>query len=100
MTLSVTDNANAHRFELAIDDDVAFIDYRIEPPQEAAGSPPVYVLEHTEVPESLGGRGVGGQLVAGALAHIRDTGAKVRSECSFVTHYLSRHGEYNDLVAA
>lgn len=98
MTQPVADNKDAHRFELPVDGHVAFIDYRIETAGDDAGGP-VYVLEHTEVPEALGGKGLGSRLAAGTLDIIRESGAQVRSECSFVSHYLARHSDYNDIVA-
>ncbi|MFC0219020.1 hypothetical protein FHS82_001798 [Pseudochelatococcus lubricantis] len=98
MTQAVADNKDARRFELPVDGHVAFIDYRIETAGDDADNP-VYVLEHTEVPEELGGRGVGSQLAAGALDIIRQSGGRVRSECSFISRYLSRHSDYSDIVA-
>lgn len=99
MTESVADNISDRRFELRIDDRVAFIDYRIEP-ASASGGVPVYVFEHTEVPPELGGQGVAGRLAAGALAIVRGEGARIRSECSYISAFLKkRHDEYADILA-
>lgn len=98
MSESVTNNTGNNRFELAVDDHVAFIDYRIEPALQGGAS--VYVFEHTEVPEALGGRGIGGRLAAGALDAVRAAGAKVKSECSFTSAFLTkRHDQYADILA-
>ena len=49
------------------------------------------VLVHTEVSPALEGRGLGGQLVAGALEDIRAQGLRVVAVCPFVRAYLRRH---------
>ena len=49
------------------------------------------VLTHTEVPESLGGRGVGGRLVAAAVAHARDNSQTIAPWCSFARKWLQDH---------
>lgn len=93
----VANNTADRRFELTIDDNVAFIDYRIESNPDDGST--VYVFEHTEVPAVLGGRGVGSRLAAGALENVRQAGAYVRSECSFITAFLQRHNDqYADIL--
>jgi len=57
------------------------------------------VLVHTEVAPQLEGKGLGGQLVAGALEDIGARGLRLIPVCPFVTSYLERHPEYADLVA-
>lgn len=95
MTETVINNTEKHRFELSIDGQVAFIDYRVE--SRPNGDHKVYAFVHTEVPTALGGKGVGTRLAAGALERVRAEGAKMRSECSFISIYLGRHPEYNDI---
>ena len=56
-------------------------------------------LPHTEVDPSVGGRGLGTQLVAGVLAAARERGLHVLPYCSFVRHYIQQHPECVDLVA-
>jgi uncharacterized protein len=55
-------------------------------------------LPHTEIDPSYGGRGLGGELVRGALDDLRARGLKVRPACSFVRHFVATHPEYGDLV--
>jgi hypothetical protein len=88
---TVQENADAHRFELRVGDDVAFLLYR----KPTRG--PI-VLIHTEVPASLEGRGVGGRLVKAAMEAARAEGRMVVARCPFVRSYLERHTEYADLV--
>ena len=80
----VRNNPDALRYELVVDDEVVGeIDYR--------RSNDAVVLVHTEVSPALEGRGLGGQLVAGALEDIRAQGLRVVAVCPFVRAYLRRH---------
>lgn len=58
------------------------------------------VFTHTEVPESVGGRGLGSRLVRAALDDVRQQGAHVVPRCPFVAGWIRRHPDYSDLVAA
>ena len=57
------------------------------------------IITHTETPPALRGRGIGSELVKGALDLIRRDGRKVIAGCGFVADYLDRHPENADLVA-
>ena len=92
MADTITDNVAASRFELAIGDLVAFVDYR----QSGAA----LVLAHAEVPRELEGRGIGSRLVRGVLELARARGERLVPRCPFIAHYIERHPEYADLVAA
>jgi len=59
----------------------------------------VLSLTHTGVPSAIGGRGVGGDLVRGALDYARSKGLKVMPSCAYAAAYIERHPEYADLVA-
>lgn len=50
-------------------------------------------LEHTIVPDALGGRGIGGQLVQVALGRARRDRLIVVPECEFASAWLRRHPE-------
>jgi predicted GNAT family acetyltransferase len=52
------------------------------------------------VDPSVEGKGVGSQLVEGALEDIRGRGLSVTVVCPFIGTYLRRHPEYADVVAA
>jgi predicted GNAT family acetyltransferase len=86
----VRNNTELHRFELEVDGRLALAHYR--------PSPGVITFTHTEVPPELGGRGVGSSLVKGALELVRAQGLKVVSKCPFVSAYLGKHPEFNDLM--
>jgi predicted GNAT family acetyltransferase len=89
--LEVVDNAAGRRIEIRIGDEVAFVTYRRE------GNTIAYI--HTEVPEALEGHGIAGRLAAHALAHARADGLRVVPLCPYVSAYIKRHPEYQDLVA-
>jgi predicted GNAT family acetyltransferase len=91
MTATVRDNTQSHRFELEIDDHVAKAWYRRQ------GN--VVTFTHTEVPEELGGKGVGSRLAKGALDKVRAAGERVVAVCPFIAAYIKRHREYADLLA-
>jgi uncharacterized protein len=90
MTAEVRNNTELDRFELEVDGHLAVAYYR--------PSPGLITFTHTEVPPELGGRGVGSTLVKGALEMARAQGLKVASRCPFVSAYLGKHPEYNDLL--
>ena len=92
MTDAVTDRADRGRFELAVDGDVAFVAYR--------RNGDVLVLTHAEVPRRLEGRGIGSRLVGAVLELARGRGERVEPRCAFVAHYIERHPEFRDLLAA
>ena len=53
---------------------------------------------HTEVPPELGGKGIGSQLIRGALDQVRAEGLKVIAQCPFVKAYIDKHQDYADLL--
>jgi len=50
-------------------------------------------LQHTEVPASGKGHGVGDALVRAALAYAREHGLRVMATCPYVQAWLRRHPE-------
>jgi uncharacterized protein len=57
------------------------------------------VFLHTEIDESVEGRGFGGVIASGALDDGRRQGLEVIPLCPFIAAYIERHPEYEDLVA-
>lgn len=91
MTTVVTDNPRSHRFEITVDDELAgYVDYR------ADGSE--YALPHTRVLPAFEGRGIGSELIVGALEQIRERGGSVLPYCPFVPKVIRDHPELTDLV--
>ena len=58
------------------------------------------LIDHTGVPQAIGGRGVAGELVRAALDYARAEGLRVVPLCSYSAEYIQRHPEYADLVDA
>ena len=83
--MDVTDNAAERRFELPTDFGAAVAEYVVE------GD--TITFTHTVVPREAEGKGVGGKLIAGALADAKARGLKVVPQCAFVAAYLKRHPE-------
>jgi predicted GNAT family acetyltransferase len=50
-------------------------------------------LQHTEIPPSAKGQGVGDALVRAALAFARERGMRVMATCPYVQIWLRRHPE-------
>ena len=85
----VADRPELNRYEVELGDEDAYLTYRKSDDHV-----------HTEVPESLRGRGLGGVLAKHALDEARQAGKKVIVKCPFVTAWLRRHKEYNDIVVS
>ena len=83
-------NQEAHRFELTVNGHLAVLDYML--------TGDLIIFLHTGVPPAIGGRGLGSKLVKTALDYARERGLKVRSMCWFVSKYIRRHEEYQDLL--
>ncbi len=86
----ITHNEQAQRFETTIDGHTGYISY-----QERGDT---LVYDHTIVPQALGGRGVGSDLVKHALDYARANHKKVVPQCSFVSAYINKHSDYQDLL--
>lgn len=79
------DPANS-RFLVHLDDGEAQLIY-------TPFSEDILELQHTEVPPSGQGHGVGDALVRAALAYARENGLRVVATCPYVQAWLRRHPE-------
>lgn len=86
----VTDNTAEHRFEVHLDGDVAFAEYRLKPGQ--------IILPHTVVPPAFEGKGVASALARHAFGEARARGLKVIPTCPFMAGWIKKHPEAQDLV--
>ena len=88
----VTDNADQHRYEIAVDGKVAgFIDYHDRGERRA--------LNHTEIDPAYEGQGLASTIARAALDDIRKRGLVVLPYCPFVRSFIDKHrDEYVDLV--
>lgn len=83
MDVMITNNQLAGRFEIAQDGHTAILEYK--------KSEDVMTLVHTEVPEALGGKGLGGKLVMFALRYAKQNKLNVVAHCEFAKKYIQRH---------
>ena len=90
MSDTVRDNPALSRFELDLNGQTAVAYYELKPG--------VITFKHTEVPPELSGHGIGSKLVRGALEAARTQGLKVVAKCPFVSAYMAKHPEFNDLL--
>lgn len=84
-TPQVTDNQAASRFEVAVDGQLAELQYRRHGQR--------FVLVHTGVPPELEGRGLGSALVAAAVERAAREGLTVVPLCPFARNWLTRHAD-------
>ncbi len=75
-------------FEISEGDDIAFLEYRFYKNDIA--------FMHTEVPESMGGKGVASALAAYAFKFAKEQKKPVMVYCPFVGAYLKRHPELKE----
>lgn len=86
----LTDNVSENRYEFHIDGAIPVIEYRKKDNK--------IFLVHTEVPESLSGRGIAPKLVEAVLKDIESKHLTLVPLCPYVASYLKRHPEWNRLV--
>ncbi len=87
----VTDNQAASRFEITEGGHLAELRYHRSGNRLS--------LIHTEVPEELGGRGIGGKLVTAAVARAAREGLIIVPFCPFARGWLERHPGVADQAA-
>jgi predicted GNAT family acetyltransferase len=90
--VTITNNEEAQRFEAQVDGLRALLTYRRFPGR--------IVLNHTEVPPPLEGKGLAAKLARAALDFARASQLRVVSLCPYVSAFLRKHPEYHDLVSA
>jgi predicted GNAT family acetyltransferase len=88
----IINNEVNQRFEVALGDSWAFLEYRWNQDELA--------LTHTEVPDGFRGQGVGGNLVVTALEYARRLDHKIDPQCPFVADFVRNHPEYMELLSA
>jgi len=58
------------------------------------------LITHTEVNDSLGGKGIGEQLVSAAVNYARQNGYVVKATCSYANAVPGKTVEYADVYVA
>ncbi|MFI6728450.1 N-acetyltransferase [Streptomyces sp. R-74717] len=89
--VEITDSLAANRYEARIDGQLAgFADY--------LRTSELIAFVHTEVDPSYEGRGVGSALARAALDAARTDGLKVLAVCPFISGWMARHPDYQNLA--
>ena len=57
------------------------------------------IIDHTEVPDALRGRGIGDLLVDRAVSDARANGVKIVPLCPFAASRFRKHPEYADVLS-
>ncbi len=81
----VEHNEAARRFEVALGDERAVLNYTL------GGH--ALVITHTGVPRAWEGRGIAASLTRAACAYARAAGLAVVPVCSYAVRFLERHPE-------
>jgi uncharacterized protein len=84
----INNNEALMHFEIREGDAIAYLEYRFYKKDIA--------FMHTEVPDSMAGRGVASALAAHAFAYAKQQKKKVMVYCPFVAVYLKRHSELKE----
>ena len=88
---TVRHDDQANRYVLEVDGKaLGFAEYQQEADRR--------IFTHTEVDQSLEGKGMGAKLVREALDSTRRDGKRIVPVCSFVAAYVERHPDWNDII--
>jgi uncharacterized protein len=90
--INVIHNEEARRFELNVDGLQSLLTYRRFPER--------IVFDHTEVPKLLEGQGLAAKLARAALDLARANDLRVVPLCPYVSSFIRKHTEYQDLVSS
>ena len=88
--LEVKHNEAARRFEADLQGSTAVLVYKLVPGR--------MLIQHTEVPQELEGRGIAAKMTRVALEYARSQKLEVVPACSYTATFMAKHPEYNDLL--
>jgi predicted GNAT family acetyltransferase len=83
-------NLDEHRFEIRVDQQVAFLLFRLRGVRLS--------LIHIEVPPNLQHQGLADALARTALEYARNHSLSVKAICPFVVKFLAKHPEFQDVA--
>ncbi|MFF2503562.1 GNAT family N-acetyltransferase [Streptomyces sp. NPDC058067] len=93
MSIEIADSPDAHRYEARVDGQLAgFAEYM------RTSESGLVVFTHTEVAPEFNGQGVGSALARAGLDAARADGLRVLAVCPFITGWMARHPDYQDLA--
>jgi predicted GNAT family acetyltransferase len=86
----IQNNAEAKRYELQIDGEVAVVTYNL--------SPPNLMITETLVPARLEGKGIASRLAKHVISDAKAHGLLILPVCPFFAAYLQKHPEHAEAV--
>lgn len=89
--LAIAHDEPQGRFQADVDGHRCVLDYQLRDN--------TMIIQHTGVPDAVGGRGIAAALTRHALDTARKRGWLVLPLCSYAAVYIARHPDYQDLVA-
>lgn len=91
MSNPVYDNPGLSRYELDVDGQIVFANYRRRAD--------ALVITHVEAPVPLRGTGASDRLMRGLMDIVRAENTKVVPLCGYASAWIRRHKDYADLLA-
>jgi hypothetical protein len=88
-------DAAAQRFTTTVDGAQCELNYHLREGRDGT----VLSIDHTGVPQAVGGRGIASALVTAAFALARQRQWKVDPACSYAATWAQRHADVADLLA-
>ncbi len=87
----ISDNIEKNRFELNVDGQIVFANYRMD-------NDTLYI-NYVESPVSLRGSGAAGKLMDGIMKIAQEHSFKIVPICGYAVSWINRHKEYQSLLA-
>ena len=87
-----TDGASGGAYRVDVDGHMAEMTF-------SRASEHMIIIDHTEVPQALRGRGVGDRLVARAVHDARAEGFTIFPLCPFAASRFRKHPEHRDVLS-
>ena len=89
--MSIIDDKLRKRFELDVDGQVVFAEYKVENS--------VLYITYVEAPPALRGTGAASSLMEGIVKFAQNKKMRIHPICSYAVSWLRRHDEYQELLA-
>lgn len=89
--MAITNNTEKNRFELDVDGEITFANYKIENS--------VLYINYVEAPPKLRGTGAASKLMEEVMDIARYKKYRVVPVCGYAVSWLKRHQEYQDVLA-
>jgi len=85
------DNASQSRFELSIENHIAYANYRL--------NEKTLIIDYVFAPEELRGTGAAGKLMEEIAQKARAENLKITPICGYAAVWMKKHKEYHDLLS-